>query len=121
MKRKAVNYTEDNPVIKFFKKLSLRTQLFIGIAVATLLVLLAFAVSGKIDIRPILKYELSKAKAQREIEYLNQHAEENVDKIKDLDKKEDAIRSKISKIESQEIPKSVSVTELNKFFKERGF
>jgi hypothetical protein len=108
-------------VIKFFKKLSLRTQLFIGIAVATLLVLLAFAVSGKIDIRPILKYELSKAKAQREIEYLNQHAEENVDKIKDLDKKEDAIRSKIGKIESQEIPKSVSVTELNKFFKERGF
>ena len=119
--RRKVNYTEDNPMVKFFRKLGLRTKLYIGFAAATLFVVFYFLLRGKIDLRQILKYELSKAETEREIEYLNQYAEENVDKVKDLDKKEEAIKQRMEKIKSEEAPKAVSISELDKFFKERGF
>jgi cell division protein FtsB len=106
---------------KWFLKLSLKMKLFFGIIITILVVFLYFLIHGKVDVQKILKYELKKAEAQREIEYLNQVSEENTDKIKEIEKKRNGIKKKIEEIEAEESSKSVSLTEIDKFFKERGF
>jgi hypothetical protein len=107
--------------MKCLKKVSLKFKIAIGVLFGILSLILLAIVGGQMKAKDKLEYELAKLKSEMEIAKLEEETEENLAKIKDLEKQEMTVREKIAALEEEEIQgREVSLEELDQFFKDRG-
>lgn len=110
-----------NIIYDFFKKISLKTKIFVSIIFSIIMFFLIIIFRIKISNRKMLEYELSKIRHTIEIERLKDEESINLAKINLLEKEEADILNKIKEIESIETSGNVTNEELDKFFDDRGF
>jgi predicted negative regulator of RcsB-dependent stress response len=105
----------------FFKAISLKTKLVIGIIVGVFS-FVAFQMFRKtMNDADILELELKKVREEIEIEKAQEEIDINNHKLDALEIRADEIVKEIAEIEKPDPDKEVSDEEIDKFFDDRGF
>jgi len=110
-----------NSIKSFFKAISLKTKLVIGIIISVFSFVAFQMFRKRINDADILKLELEKVRAEIEIESAQKEIDINNDKLDALQVRADEIIKEIAEIEKPDPNKDVSDEELDKFFDDRGF
>ena len=105
----------------FFKAISLKTKLVIGIIISVFSFIAFHMFRKRVNDADILKLELEKVRAEIEIEVAQKEIDINNDKLDTLQVRANEIIKEIAEIERPDPDKDVSDEELDSFFDDRGF
>lgn len=107
--------------MEWFKKLSVKFKVALGVIASVLGFILVVLVRGKLSAKSKLKYELDKVRRETEMINLDEDFEEKERKLSSLRQKEKDLRKKIKEVEEREYKgEEVSVEEIDDFFRRRG-
>jgi hypothetical protein len=107
--------------MKWFKKLSARAKVVLGVITSIFGFIFFVFVRGKLNAKSKLKHELDNVRRQTEMVNLEEDFEERERKLSSLRQKEKDLRKKIKEVEEREYKgEEVSVEEIDDFFKRRG-
>jgi cell division protein FtsB len=111
-----------NVIKEIYNKYKLKIQIFLIILSSILVAFLYFYIRSNIKFKKQLEYELVRVEKETELANLEKDSKEKKQKIKSLKKEEKVIRDKIEYIDKkEENGEEVSLSELEDFFKDRGF
>ena len=105
----------------FFKAISLKTKLVLGIIASTFGFIALYMFQSKWSDKEILKLELEKVRAEIEIEAAQEDININNHKLEALQVRADEIVKEIIELEGPDPEKKVSREDLDDFFDKRGF